>query len=139
MKWIKSKVVGVVCLTVFAASASAQENDQAAVNAAEDETHTHDEHGNSASAGRMVFIDPKTGEILSGQSQSDAARSQKMKPTSVLGSGVASAPQLLENGTIKIELNGQFIMPISVSIDKDGNMQKGHHINVENESDKESN
>ena len=139
MKGIKSKSMMMVCLTVFAASAYGQKVEQPAtkaLDAAEHDAHTHE---NSTGAGQMVFIDPKTGEIVPGQGQADATASKKLEPLSVLGSGVASAPQLLEDGSMKIELNGQFIVPISVSIDKDGNMQKGHHIQVESESDKESN
>lgn len=134
MKGTKSKSMMMVCLTVFAVSAYGQKVEQA-VDVAEHEAHTHKK---SAGAAQMVFIDPQTGEILPSEGQVDAAASKKIKPLSVLGSGVASAPQLLENGSMKIELNGQFIVPISVSIDRDGDMQKGHHIQVESESDKES-
>lgn len=130
MKRMKSKFVGLACLTMLSVNTYAQEND-----ATDGETHSHEA---PTRAGQMIFIDPETGEVVTGQQQVDVSDLKKMQSTSVFGSGVASEPQLLENGTIKIELNRQFMMPVNVSIDEDGNMQKGHHIDVENNSDKEN-
>jgi hypothetical protein len=134
MKEIKSKLIGLACITMLSTSAYAQQANQAIdepENTVAGEAHTHE---NMTGAGQMIFIDPKTGDVMSGQQQIDVSGSRKLQSTSVFGSGVASEPQLLEGGMIKIELNGQFIVPINVSVDKDGNIQKGHHIEIEKES-----
>jgi len=89
---------------------------------------------------RMVFVDPETGKIIPGSIDPSELpvneSSDKTQSRSISLSGVASEPQLMPDGSRKIEFNGQFMRPIKVEIGEDGSVQAGHHIGASTEQSK---
>ena len=87
---------------------------------------------NAAQEGRVVFIDPETGEITSAPPSGEAIRLSQTQSKSVNGSavGVASKPQLMSDGSTKFEFNGQFNMPIKAVINESGEVEVGHHVDT---------
>ena len=80
--------------------------------------------------GRMVFIDPKTGEMTSKPSEKQILRmaEARSKSASKRRSGIASAPRIMPNGTVIVELNGQFSKPIKAAIKENGQVEIGHDV-----------
>ena len=114
---VKSIVLTIVILTVCSVPVFADDNGV----------------GKSAAvAERIVFVDPETGKMISGPIESDESLVSETRDSaqsrSISLSGVASKPQLMPDGSRKIEFNGQFMLPIKVEIDSDGNVRAGHHI-----------
>ena len=100
-----------------------------------------------SAAERVAILDPSTGELIASDG-SEVAIDQagnvvingsepKNKETEQveLGVGVASAPQLMSDGSLKIDFNGQFDRPIKASIDDKGQVSSGHHIDQSQEAD----
>lgn len=82
-------------------------------------------------ANRMVIIDPETGQLRPAPPQSEipvVTNNQGLQPGV---SGRASKPQRQADGSLKIELNGQFIRPLNAVIDENGNVEVGHHAHSE--------
>lgn len=92
---------------------------------------TNDSSANPvARQGRMVFIDPKTGEMTSKPSEEQMSRMAEAQSKSVgrSRSGIASAPRTMSNGTVIVDLNGQFSKPIKAAVKENNQVEIGHDV-----------
>ena len=121
-----SNIIYVASLCMLSSMANSQELPKSSddtANEIEPASRQHD----SANTGRMVFIDPETGEVASGERLTEVKASSKLKSSgSLVTSGVASEPELKKDGSILVKFNGQFMMPLSVTLDENGNFVKHH-------------
>ncbi len=81
---------------------------------------------------QRVYVNPNTGKLEAVRSADQSAVAETENVNSVNRSlnlsGVASAPQLLPDGSRKIEFNGQFMAPLRAKINSDGDVEVGHDV-----------
>ena len=134
---MKKIMMTISALFVLSASVSTS------VSAQTNEESSAGELTNTQTPAQNAFIDPETGQLTSvptdivepeASTKSEESLSEDSiiiedaQSRSIDLTGVASDPQLMPDGSSKIEFNGQFIKPIKVQIDDNGTIQTGHHI-----------
>jgi len=128
---MKKVMIGVSAAFAISAVAYAQTNQKSVAG----------ERTGAQAPARTAYIDPETGRLISKPAdlvvpevtETSEVSIDDVQSKSIKLNGVASKPQLMPNGSLKIDLNGQFMMPIRAEIDADGNIHADHH--VENSSE----
>jgi len=123
---MKKIMIGVSAAFAISAVAYAQTNQKSV---------TGERTGAQAPA-RTAYIDPETGRLISKPAdlvvpevtETSEVSIDDVQSKSINLNGVASKPQLMPNGSLKIEFNGQFMTPMRAEIDADGNIHADHHI-----------
>lgn len=119
------KVVGVACLTLLSGVANSQQaqNEEAKVAQSAEPPHGH--------LSRMVVIDPETGEISKKTpTKEDVSKLNNRNSAIAIPNNEMKFIQM-PNGRTKIELNGRFQKMVNVSIDESGNLDIGHHVELD--------
>jgi len=121
---MKKTILTIPALLALSASVYAQENQESSSNESSASTSV------SQQAARMAIIDPKTGQLTSTPAEQEGAvfGGAQSRSIGTTGSGVASEPQLMADGSRKIDFNGQFNKPVRVKIDSNGEVETGHHV-----------
>lgn len=87
--------------------------------------------GKSVEERQMIFVDPETGDISKDAATSDQILElqvqQKVVPDN---SGNVMNFIQMPNGRTMIDLDGRFQKMINISIDENGDMEIGHHVQL---------
>ena len=127
MKEMVFKVVGVACLTLLSGVANSQQAQSEGAKVAESAESSH------GHLGRMVVIDPETGEISKKTPTQEEVSKFKFnnKNSAITIPNNEMKFIQMPNGRTKIELNGRFQKMVNVSIDESGNLDIGHHVELD--------
>lgn len=85
----------------------------------------------SQTPARIAVINPETGKLISTPVEQQVGVFGQPQSKSINLSGVASEPQLMPDGSRKIDFNGQFMTPVRAEIDSNGDIETGHHLESE--------
>ena len=127
MKEMVFKAIGLVCFTLLSGVANSQQAQSEGAKAAQSAESSH------GHLGQMVVIDPETGEISEKTPTKEEMSKFKLNDQNSAINIPSNEMKFIQmpNGRTKIELNGRFQKMVNVSIDESGNLDIGHHVELD--------
>lgn len=90
--------------------------------------------GEQANSNLQVIIDPETGQIVTDQNRLIDLKKSSSTSASIALEQTEVTMTKLENGATRIDFNGRFIRPLTVSVDEDGQLTSHGHTELDEEA-----